>query len=365
MSRLNASIKLVVMVGDILFLLLSLIVIAGASLITSDKMVALKFLNSFQKLAALVLFLAIATFFTTLYGCCGSLNQTLRKGCFAGRRALCVHQLLLITVLITSLIQVSELERREASVRIVVQDKNRFYDSFEERLNFHFNQVYFDAMCRNYNVDDGEGSGDTGSGSGSDGSFAMDWIDKTCPSTMASNECSTVCDSPCPDPYLCLEEGLTKTCPYYQCRSETLQKVQNILLPTIAFLRLISIISATMVIGTCLLICYNPRDDIELELLKSGVMTEEDIRTIRKLKSISHGHGHGHGHDSSGRKFSYDKGRKSTGSIYNLDTLHEEANHQNQNRAGDNAPGDGGNHGNYRRKTTKRNSKGRIHPAAL
>lgn len=362
MSRLNATIKLVVLVGNILFLLLSLIVIAGASLITSEKMVPVKFLNSFQKIVAWVLFLAIATFLTTLYGCCGSLNQTIRKGCFAGRRALCVHQLLLITVLIASSIQVSALERREASVRIVVQ--TRFYDSFEESLNFHFNQVYFDAMCRNSNADNGDvdvEGGDTGSasGSGSDGSFqfAMDWIDKTCPSTMTSNQCSTVCDFPCPDPYLCLEQGLTKSCPYYQCRSEILQKVQNILLPTIAFLRLVSIISATMIIGTCLLICYNPRDDIELELLKSGVMTEEDVNTIRKLKSMSQGH-------SLGRtQFSYDKGRKSTGlrTSINLDALHE-----NQNRASVHA-GDGGNHGNYLTKTTKRNSNanGRIHPAAL
>jgi hypothetical protein len=361
MPRLNASIKLVVLVGDILFLLLSLIVIVGASIITSEKIVALKFLNSFQKMATLVLILAIATFLTTLYGCCGSLNQTLRKGCFSGRRALSIHQLLLITILIASSIQVSELERRVASVRIVVDDKSRFYNSFEESLNYHFNQVYFDTMCSNSNVDNGDADVE-GAGSSQ---FAMDWIDKTCPSTMTSNQCSTVCDSPCPDPYLCLEQGLTKSCPYYQCRSETLRKVVNILLPTIAFLRLISIISATMIIGTCLLICYNPRDDIELELLKSGVMTEEDVNAIRKLKSM--------GVHSSGRtQFSYDKGRKSAGlrTSINLDALHEETNHQNQNLfgvgGGGNAnAGDGGNHGNYRRKTMKRNNNGRIRPTAV
>lgn len=39
-----------------------------------------------------------------------------------------------------------------------------------------------------------------------------------------------------------------------------------------------------MLVLSCLLICFNPRDDIEIELLKSGVMSEEDIEAIRRLK---------------------------------------------------------------------------------
>ena len=39
-----------------------------------------------------------------------------------------------------------------------------------------------------------------------------------------------------------------------------------------------------MLVLSCLLICFNPRDDIEIELLKSGVMSEEDIEAIQRLK---------------------------------------------------------------------------------
>jgi len=39
-----------------------------------------------------------------------------------------------------------------------------------------------------------------------------------------------------------------------------------------------------MTVFTCLLICYNPRDDLGEELVKTGVMTEEDIESLRSLK---------------------------------------------------------------------------------
>jgi len=93
-----------------------------------------------------------------------------------------------------------------------------------------------------------------------------------------------------------------------------------------------------MIVGTCLLICYNPRDDLEVELLKTGVMTEEDVNTIRKLKRIS------------GRNFSYQKGTKSS---INLDTLHEEVNRSAVNkRANESAHG----------KTFIRINGGRVYP---
>jgi hypothetical protein len=48
----------------------------------------------------------------------------------------------------------------------------------------------------------------------------------------------------------------------------------------------VCLLSAVMLILSCLLICFNPRDDndIEIELLKSGVMSEEDIDAIRRLR---------------------------------------------------------------------------------
>lgn len=73
-------------------------------------------------------------------------------------------------------------------------------------------------------------------------------------------------------------------------------------------MRFVTCFTSIMVIFTCLLICYNPRDEIEIELLKTGVMTEEDIETIRKLKSQ--------------RNFSYDKGNGKGQHSIDLDTIH-------------------------------------------
>ena len=47
---------------------------------------------------------------------------------------------------------------------------------------------------------------------------------------------------------------------------------------------MLAILSAIVSICQCLLICYNPRDDLERELLKAGVITEHDIHSIQRLK---------------------------------------------------------------------------------
>ena len=41
-----------------------------------------------------------------------------------------------------------------------------------------------------------------------------------------------------------------------------------------------------MIILTCLLICYNPRDNVEQELLKAGALDKEDIESLRSMRSL-------------------------------------------------------------------------------
>lgn len=43
-------------------------------------------------------------------------------------------------------------------------------------------------------------------------------------------------------------------------------------------------LAGIMIMLTCLLICYNPRDDLEHELIKTGVMTEDDIEQIKESR---------------------------------------------------------------------------------
>ena len=59
----------------------------------------------------------------------------------------------------------------------------------------------------------------------------------------------------------------------------------------------IACVSGLMIIFTVLLICYNPRDDIEVELLKTGIMTEQEMQSIREFRASN--------------KLSFSKGRPS------------------------------------------------------
>jgi hypothetical protein len=320
MSRLNATIKLVVLIGDAIFLILAIGLIVVSGLANSGKITELNF-DLAKRVASIVLLASIVLMSMTIYGCCGSLNQTVRNGFCSGRRSLCFHQLILIVILVVSIMQTNSLERRETSVRMVIENQEQFtsYDSFEIKLDAFLNREYFDRMCPGTKQSQAIGN-----------HFAIKWVDEYCPDTMRSQECLNVActysssytdPSPlCPTQQQCINQGLTESCPYYKCRIPILKKVKDILSPTLLILRSISILSGIMVICTCLLICYNPRDDIEIELLKTGVMTEEDVENIRKLKrSCSSG---------SSRKFSYEKGTRDskyrTHSI-NLDALHQQA----------------------------------------
>jgi len=56
--------------------------------------------------------------------------------------------------------------------------------------------------------------------------------------------------------------------------------------PILSGMQATSWLSGIMVALVCLLICHNPRDNIESELLKTGMMTETDLE-IMKLKGFN------------------------------------------------------------------------------
>ena len=341
MSRLNASIKILVLVGNTLFLFLAIAVALISSTVYSGRLIALNF-DSAKRMASFTLFVSVMFIIFSISGCCGAFNQTVRKGICSGRRTLCCHQFLLIAILIMSTVQMEELTRRQHSLEYVINNESlsRSYDSFENRLNKYFNKVYFGTIC----------------GAKDRNKFLIEWIDEHCPLRMRTDVCSPsdrntkICGNSCPernvssevwnleidccpDEDFCTEREIHEACPYFSCRIPILKEVESLIRPSLYVLRILSVLSAAMVVGTCLLICYNPRDDIEIELFKTGVMTEEDIKTVRKLK------------ESSGRSFNYEKGKR-IHSI-NLDQLQKE---KDENRLT-----------HPSRRTTTRLT-GRIHP---
>ncbi len=276
MSRLNASIKLVVLLGDAILLLLAAATAAAASMIISGKIITLDFEQA-KKISIWVLSASSVFILCTFCGCCGAFNQVIRKGVCSGRRILCFHQLLLLAVFASCVFLSNKLQLREMSIELVIEDIEKYqeYDSFEYHLDAYFNGAYFEAICATSQDQDRSTE------------WVLDWIDKKCPKSMQQEKCAVSddereetcgtlsCPAPiwrldrcCPSEELCLVEGNKKACPYNRCRGPVLNQVRSLVKPALVSLRIVGIISSVMVVLTCLLICYNPRDDIEMELLK-------------------------------------------------------------------------------------------------
>ena len=304
MSRLNATIKLLYLVGECLLITLSALAILLSSLALSNRLPSLTYFleadeyrryTLFAVIASSVLFLA-----STCCGCCGSIRQVKRKGLFSGRRVLGLFQLCLVALFVASTSTLVSLDRRSVTLRSILLDTTAFphYDPFEKHLSLIFNDAYFDTVC--------EGT----SHSSRSNVWFRDWIKGNCPPSpsigrhefCATNrsdllQCNARCEDTvaasgldvesdfqcCPAESLCLS-GVLDACPYQNCRPQVLEEVTIWLGRLGTALRAIAILSITMSILTCLLICYNPRDDIENELYKAGVFTSADVENIKRLK---------------------------------------------------------------------------------
>lgn len=296
MSRLNNTIKFVFLVGETIFFIIAVGGLVFSSLILSGELKLLRsiqLVSSYSKVllgASLVLICCICS------GCVGAINQVKRKGIFSGRRILMCHNILLLGVFIMALKHEKDLSNRSNSIQVVQSNPSESrYDSFEWKVDAFFNDMYFSSLC-----------GLDGDSIVENQQIISDYIDIICPEVMSSeNCCSNVqCngDECCPiDRERCKNQEFS-FCPYDNCRFEILSLIQKYVQPGILGLKCISILSIIMLVLNCLLICFNPRDDIEIELLKTGVMTEDDLEQIKRLKRE--------------RKFTYDKGN------IDLDVLH-------------------------------------------
>lgn len=291
---LNATIKLFFCWGELFFVLVSLLFVIFSGLVSIGKIAALSF-PAARTMANWVLVLSSAVLLCTGFGCLGSVRQTLRRGCCTGRKMLCGHQLLLLFVVLFSISQYEWLNKREQSLKLVIGDHTSYpeYDGFERRISKYFNSAYFDSLC----------SDDPST------AWLLNFVDKRCPdSQMMGQEfcalsetrkknCDTSCAATqdfnevtsrdllncCPSEELC-KNGNEISCPYHRCRVQILEELDLWVRPSKVASQFVLVLSTLMLILSCLLICYNPRDEIEMELLKTGVMTTEDVEAIRRLK---------------------------------------------------------------------------------
>ena len=294
MGRLNSCIKLAFCLSELFFLLVSVLCLGFSVLVATNNVAALSF-GTAKETAQLVGVLSGAVFICTCFGCCGAVRQTLRKGLCTGRRMLCIHKLLLLAVLLFTLSQCEWQNKREKSLSLVATDQQFYtsYDSFEKKISTLFNNAYFESICSS---EDDKST-----------AWLLDFVDENCPLDMNGEKCALSssnkkkCDTSCsalkgmtdytthdikqccPSQELC-NEGVKAACPYERCRvgiaTELVHWAHHAKIAT----QFVCSLAGFLLILSLLLICFNPRDEIEQELLKTGVMTEEDVEAIRRLK---------------------------------------------------------------------------------
>ncbi|KAL7536870.1 hypothetical protein ACHAXR_007452, partial [Thalassiosira sp. AJA248-18] len=146
----------------------------------------------------------------------------------------------------------------------------------------YFNDAYWESICSN----------DPST------TWLLNFVEKQCPESMGKEHCSLPeekkenCDTSCPasEYFKCCpsedlcNDGNKASCPYHRCRVEILEELHVWAAPTKVAAQFVCVLSVIMLVLSCLLICFNPRDEIEMELLKTGVMTTEDVEAIRRLK---------------------------------------------------------------------------------
>jgi len=230
----------------------------------------------------------------TFVGCCGAYRQVERKGYFTGRKLLFVYLVFLITTFSLTASMTVYLSQSIDSMEWTVDELNTNSSAkmvgLEKSISRRVNGEYFEDLC---------------SGSSS---WFMNWVDKNCPASMGtrcklpasklSPNCDTYCDaSPwnidecCPDQIICeSNSNVPQACPFYQCRKEMLSWVLDELDPAMGWLGTFGYFLVAMIFLTVLLICYNPRDDLEHELLKTGVIVESTEKKTRKKRSKTQQH---------------------------------------------------------------------------
>ncbi|GFH48350.1 hypothetical protein CTEN210_04826 [Chaetoceros tenuissimus] len=230
----------------------------------------------------------------------GTIRQTIRKGCWSGRRALGLHQLLLVFVFIFTFINQSELHRRASDINLMLESEEplpELYTSFEVKLDEYFNPLYYNTICNTEYEKD---------------ALIPKLIANMCPEAAPAaptasleDDSKTICDLQ----NKCQSQRLTKTCPFHLCRRGILLQIEIVISRIARTVYFLGILSGIMIIFTCLLICYNPSDSIEVELMKAGLLLEEDVETIRNLKKENK------------KKFSFEKGTRNT---LNLEEIRKE-----------------------------------------
>mmetsp|Transcript_30864 Transcript_30864/g.53006 ORF Transcript_30864/g.53006 Transcript_30864/m.53006 type:complete len:212 (+) Transcript_30864:439-1074(+) len=207
-------------------------------------------------------------------GCFGAVYQEQRTGSCRGRRLLSFYQLCLLTLIglqfyttVYMLNTAESLQTVKDELASARSNETVAYVDAEESLSNKFNDYYFDTVT------------------GSQDGYFWDFIDGNCPqsSGMGSDDCNVeTYASTCPDEDACNadDDNAMENCPYDMCRRAAVTRFLGIVEPIGDYGIFVCIFETALMILTCCLICFNPRDAEQTILMKSG-----NFESAAKIKS--------------------------------------------------------------------------------
>ena len=260
MGRLNDVLKFAVLFVNCIYFFVGVgVIVVCIWFLTRDSTQDLD-PTTYLTLAVLLLCSGILMFFLSLLGCIGTIFQTDRTGLCQGRRTLSIYQLVLLGVTVghfyTSVYTYNTLIILEDVETLLHDQNNVLYDSFELSYAKKFNALYFSTTTEQ-----------------SRHGWFWGWIDDNCPAEMRGSNCDQeVLADACPDQAACDRDATDSKCAYDKCREACVQLVISQLGPFASYSVFVSLFSVCLMVLTCLLICYNPRDSQHEILVKSGAV---------------------------------------------------------------------------------------------
>jgi hypothetical protein len=276
-SRLNNVIAIASIFFDVIFILLSLFIIAiSIYFLVADWGELNKFFFIRWSIGG-ILFGIVVFSLSVLsgYGLYHQTDQLVIKNIswLNGRRVLAIYMLLLfgilaldIWVLITLTNTISSISNTKEALSSGISID---YDSFEEKLSSKFNEFFFAA---------------TESCSGAYNWF-WNWVQNRCPVSLEEVPCkiaSGCVNNPnslqcAADKSVCYQNSVAnyiQSCPYEICRQGALSFFVEIIRRCWSFVIAILTFHLAKVLITILLICYNKRDSFVDILVKNGTLKQ-------------------------------------------------------------------------------------------
>lgn len=278
MGKLNDHIRGIVATSNSCFTITGLLLGGLASYLLYATAPATYYMGSLFQARWLfwTLLVGLGLLLSSCMSCIGLKRQVVRAGPCGGRTLLSIYQLLVLGLMVAPFIALFAMRAMQSALPLLLEHPDAPYARPEQKmLAPYFDRVYFKTKAVVEQDYDEQG-----------GSYKwfVAWTGQNCP--LSCKSCGSEGDGGttvpythgcCPREDLCTA-GKLEACPYMWCRLgvATFLKLRLGLMQKYVYIFLALML--LVLLSTCLLICYNPRDSFEDLLAKTGVVVTHERR---------------------------------------------------------------------------------------